>query len=192
MIKRPADKGRNAFTLTEIAIMIGVAGIVLSGTWVAVGVVNANLKIARAQKQTATIVTNIRALYANQAAFPYNSMTHQDITASMVKAGVFPPDCFDSASSTTPKTPWGTTYRILAASGAGSDTFLINFHVDSQPQSVCTGLLTAIAPGTYSFTKVANSASSDWHYTQSPSLTLDAEYFSDCTDASVTYRLRDR
>lgn len=55
---------RRAFTLTEIAIVIGVAGTILGGIWVAYGQVSQNKKVNKTVEEIRFIVNKIHSLSA--------------------------------------------------------------------------------------------------------------------------------
>lgn len=189
----PLDFQRNkGFTLTEAAIVLGVVGVVLAGVWTGASAVYKKMRIERGIQQATVIVQNMRTLYANRGQFSHAIDTNADITAAMVRSGVFPKETFDSSSSTTPKTPWGTNYTIWASTGKGTDTFMLTFNLSGQPQYACAGLLDALASGAYAVCKKVSTSttSSDWIDVKGNMDTLTPEYFKDCTDVRLVYKLK--
>src|SRR5580700_11353983 len=70
--KKPSHKaGRKkeerGFTLTEIAIVLGIIGLILGALWVAAAAVYTNLRTSKTTTQLLTITQNLRALYATSA-----------------------------------------------------------------------------------------------------------------------------
>jgi prepilin-type N-terminal cleavage/methylation domain-containing protein len=62
---KPSLHHRRGFTLTEIAIVLGVMGIILGAIWGAASTVYANKKTTSALQEVLAIVANVRGLYAN-------------------------------------------------------------------------------------------------------------------------------
>lgn len=186
-------KSRSGFTLTEIAIVLGVMGIVLSGIWTAASVVHRKRLVTQAAQQALAIVSNIRALYAGRQSFPYAAFTHKNITAALVHAGAFPAECFTGKGDTTPKTPWGTPITVVAASGAGSDTFILDFYLENQTDDVCPSFLAEVLPGGYTFSKklqyTTSTGTTDIYWYIVNTTTLDPEFLQDCKGAAITFTL---
>ena len=101
---------RRGFTLTEMAIVMVVIGVVLGGIWIAVSGVNKSMKINQADRQLQVIVSNIRALYATRGAISGTNM--QDITIPLFNAGIFPSDM--PMVGAYPQNPWGGATGINA------------------------------------------------------------------------------
>ena len=64
MFKRRRASG--AFTLTEIAIVLGIIGIILGAIWVAASAVYENNRTARASAQVQLIIGGFRSIYGNR------------------------------------------------------------------------------------------------------------------------------
>lgn len=95
---------RRAFTLTEIAIVLGVVGVVLGGIWVAARGVNDNLKMKQGSELLLSIVQKIRSSYAGVGSF--SSAVNTDITNLLKNKNVFPPDIINADG--TLNNPWST------------------------------------------------------------------------------------
>ena len=121
---KAAPRARRAFTLTEMAIVLGVVGLILAAIWSAASSVSDNNKIKRSQEQILQIVTNMRSLYATQQTFPPGT-AHVDITPSMLVA--FPSDMIN-ASTGLPQNPWGTSVQIASLTSAPFGS-LSNFQI---------------------------------------------------------------
>jgi type II secretory pathway pseudopilin PulG len=60
----PHRQRRRAFTLTEIAIVLGIVGLILGAIWAAASAVYANLKVSQAQQGIVFAAQQTRALFA--------------------------------------------------------------------------------------------------------------------------------
>ena len=104
--RRNAQRG---FTLTEIAIVLGIIGLILSAIWVAYAAVSNNLKSSRSQQQILQIVQGVRGLYGAQSSFDANATI-----TSIAASGVLPTDV---VTGTTPNVnPWGGKYIVNTGS----------------------------------------------------------------------------
>lgn len=99
---------KSGFTLTEAAITLAIAGIIVGAIWWAAAAVSYAQKISRMQGQIQSIAYNIRTLYANKAGF--TGLLPRDATANLVGASVFPPDMIQAGA---PVTPWGTPLIVI-------------------------------------------------------------------------------
>jgi hypothetical protein len=106
--------GRDAFSLAEVAIVMGVAGIILAGLWSYVSTGMENARIEKAKEEIFAIVQNIRGYYGGQAGMP--TLTTDLITAQLAAAGIFPDDILRSNNNChqmpglprlCPDDPWG-------------------------------------------------------------------------------------
>ena len=55
----------SGFTLTEIAIVLGIVGLILGGIWVAAGHVYREMQIKTLERQIAVTLSNVKTHYAN-------------------------------------------------------------------------------------------------------------------------------
>ena len=101
---------RRGFTLTEMAIVLGVVGIVLGGIWAASSSVNDKQKANKAAQEVAIITQNMRQYYSAKNSFPAGTLT-----ASAMAAGLFPPDMIVNGVTVN---PWGTVSAVAGSSGA--------------------------------------------------------------------------
>jgi prepilin-type N-terminal cleavage/methylation domain-containing protein len=121
---------KRGFTLTEIAIVLGIIGLILGAIWVAAAAVYTNMRVARSSQELLQITQSIRSLYATSTVT--GGTDGGDITASLIPAGVFPTDSLPTgASSTIVNSPWnGATIHIfsdsITAAGTG-DGFVVQF-----------------------------------------------------------------
>lgn len=123
MIKRISQHA--AFTLTEVAIVLGVLGTVLIGIWAAFNSINENNQANRTYAILTEIVNNIRTTYNNQVPYnmPTNASGNRFITNQLNTLGVFPPDLtfVDTGNPANDRanTPWGGFIQVSLVSPAG-------------------------------------------------------------------------
>jgi hypothetical protein len=98
---RSVDR-RRAFTLTEIAIVLGVMGMILGAIWGAASTVYANKKTTAALQE---IVANVRGLYAN-GQIPGGS---QVLSPMLINAGQVPSNMIGSCAGSTYGASYGGT-----------------------------------------------------------------------------------
>lgn len=142
---------KRGFTLTEIAIVLGIIGLILGAIWVAAAAVYNNLRTSKAVTATLQTAQAVRALYATSNTTGLTVAT--DLTATMVSSGVIPADL--SVSGPFPNGAFGV---VGTSDGRG---FVIV--MTAVPQSNCIALLTQIAgtsrdPGLYNASAVASAA----------------------------------
>lgn len=81
---------RRGFTLTEIAIVLGVVGVVLAGIWSASTAVQRSARVNRTIQQLTQIVSGTRALFAS-----YGTINQSDaatFSALLYRSGIIPPE----------------------------------------------------------------------------------------------------
>ena len=85
---------RRGFTLTEIAIVLGIIGIILGAIWAAAAMVYENNRTKEAREQTLTIINNWRSIYGSRKVDLGGSSggSGADITALTVNNGFAPPE----------------------------------------------------------------------------------------------------
>jgi len=132
---RRAVKG---FTLAEIALVLGIIGLILGSIWVAASSVYQNQKVTKAARQLIAITQAVRSLYATSPAIGDAAGT--DETASFISVKALPSDMIDGAATVN---PWNgtvmTTSQTIANAG---DMFGIEYNL--VPQSACIALLTSV------------------------------------------------
>ncbi len=161
---KPLNKHRRGFTLTEIAIVLGIIGLILGAIWIAASGVSSANQTRQATAEVTQILTNYRKLYATHGV---DMADNTDVTCLGITAGFFPPEmvpsgatCTASASGTTSyagdelKTPWSealirvqveqSTQRIIISFRSMNQTHCNNFGdaMISSPEIVTIGTLT--------------------------------------------------
>jgi prepilin-type N-terminal cleavage/methylation domain-containing protein len=112
--QKPGIRKPNGFTLTEIAIVLGIIGLVLGGIWVAAKTVMDSNRADQAVQDISTMAANMRATFLAVNQFSAGSKT--DATAAMVTAGIIPSNLIISSGSPPAKNAWGGEVRIYQSS----------------------------------------------------------------------------
>lgn len=131
---------KRGFTLTEIAIVLGIIGLILGAIWVAASSVYNNMRVSRASQELLQVAQQVRAMYSTQT-----TMDAGVTTTTFIQAGVFPGDMLDNGTaSTQANNPWRAATTIAPATSSGGvagDSFSIAFA--GVPQSACITMLTS-------------------------------------------------
>jgi prepilin-type N-terminal cleavage/methylation domain-containing protein len=141
MTHRSSSRCRG-FTLTELAIVLGVIGVILSAIWVAASAVYANKNTARAVEQVLQIVNGFRAMYgAHQVdSGPWQT----NITSMAISNGIMPSDMIQSGNTFNGIGPWGgSTVQVLS----GSQWNVIAVQYSGLSQQACNDLADALITG---------------------------------------------
>ncbi|HUY67915.1 MAG TPA: prepilin-type N-terminal cleavage/methylation domain-containing protein, partial [Alphaproteobacteria bacterium] len=145
---------RRGFTLTEVAIVLGIVGIILGAIWAAAAKVYANNKVAQADTEIMDIVQGIRATYGNQPSFPSGT---QVLTGYAVTSGIIPSNTLsqqacgslaytsDAGQDPCPLDPWGGAIEVGTQTGwFGLPGSTSNFEImfwNTLPQDGCAALM---------------------------------------------------
>lgn len=96
MIIRYRQRG---FSLTEMAIVLGIVGVVIGGIWAAAAMVSRNRLIQQQKQDLTTIVEGMRTLYAGKVFAnnmrpdaDYYDWQRREFSVKMDKYGVYPAD----------------------------------------------------------------------------------------------------
>lgn len=131
-------QNKKGFTLTEIAIVLGIIGLILGAIWVAAAGVYANQRTAHANTAVLQMVQGIRSLYATA---PTTGVAGS-MNLQLINAGIIPTDMILSAAAGTINNPWPNG-RIDILSPASMDSFTIE--LTQVPRASCINLLSNIA-----------------------------------------------
>lgn len=157
MLHHAHIRRRRGFTLTEIAIVLALIGLILGGVWTAASNVMRAQTVAKAAQENFQILTNFRKLYAQRA---NDTGSYCELTCIGIQSGFFPYDISSNAncSVSTPANPplnpcplytinrpttifggWSTT-RVHSL--LNPDSIIITY--DGVPRSYCASFLNAI------------------------------------------------
>ena len=133
------------FTLTEVAIVLGIVGIILGSIWIAAAAVYRNMRINRTYEQVLILSQNIRALFGggNTTGLPDST----NIVQMAIKANAFPSDMVstDAGGNTHVNHVWAiptdNTVTVYA-----TDMWFPRFWIEflRTPQDVCIKMLTML------------------------------------------------
>ena len=132
-----ARHSKQGFTLTEIAIVLGIIGLILGAIWVAAASVYSNLRVSKGVNQVLAIAQSTRALYATSPTTGDAAGTNE--TASFISAGVFPADMINGGATVNPFN--GTVMVTTQTNNVAGDAFGIEYN--SVPTAACISMLTS-------------------------------------------------
>jgi prepilin-type N-terminal cleavage/methylation domain-containing protein len=146
------DSKKRGFTLTEIAIVLGIIGLILGAIWVAAAAVYNNLRVSKATTELIRISQGIRGLYATSAVADSTiDMTYsaagshaQGAGSTYIQASIFPSDMVSGTGPYTIANAWtGDTDVVatLTTGGTLGDSFAVEF--DKVPQNACITFIEA-------------------------------------------------
>ena len=127
---------RRGFTLTELAIVLGVIGIILGAIWSAAAMIHQKQTSITTIKQIQTIASNIRALYAGRKVFA--SSATSNATWSFVNSGAIPGEMVVNGNVVS---VWGGAFAVWTNTLSNSVFRLSYYGIKS---STCTEVATAI------------------------------------------------
>jgi type II secretory pathway pseudopilin PulG len=144
---KPFSNRRAAFTLTEIAIVVGIIGMMISAIWIAATNVYTQKKSAQAVTDTIAIIQGVRSLYATAQSTGDSDGTNE--TNILSSAGIFPTDMVNgngvgSAWGYPPTSSTSVTSQSQTNSSANTgDAFAIE--IDGIPSGGCVQFLQSVA-----------------------------------------------
>ena len=134
---------RRGYTLTEVAIVLGVIGVVIAAIWTAAAVVNEKTRLSQALNQTNIVAQNMSSLM--QGGYGVIDPGDQtDITAAMITSGVIPQWAVTPGSVTTGQSPWDQAGFHMWWASSNPREYRISFYNVGSNRS-CIGLIMALA-----------------------------------------------
>ncbi len=141
MNTRTNQKLRKGFTLTEIAIVLGVIGLIIGAIWGAAKMVFDANKANQAAQDITTIATNIRSTFVATNQFSAAGLT--DATSSMVTAGVIPSNLLTSDPA-NPKNAWNGSVKVyLNPQSNNNRVFRVSYY--NTPADACVRIASQVA-----------------------------------------------
>lgn len=129
------DSKKRAFTLTEIAIVLGIIGLILGAIWVAASAVYNNLRVSHANTQILQLAQGIRSLYSSSSTTAGltvdNLICAKAVPSDMIIAACGTPGTLDDAfaggvTTVLPTTDgFGFQISMTGASRSNCDALLI-------------------------------------------------------------------
>ena len=138
-------QARRGFTLTEIAIVLGIMGLILGAIWVAAAAVYTNMRVNTGAREILALLQGTRSVYST------SSLTGEvgnpvEITTQLVNAGVFTKEMLAGAITVNPWNVGAVANTIKVWSShlsADGDAITVTFL--ALPQAACIALFTALA-----------------------------------------------
>ena len=140
MITSKKMRSQKGFTLTEIAIVLGIMGLILGAIWTAASAVYSNRRSEEAQTAVIQAVQSLRVLYSTQAQFEAPG----DMNEELSKAGAIPKNLvlykntgeFDGTSGPFPNGKFNVT---------ATDTTTFAITMSLVPRENCINIIPIIA-----------------------------------------------
>ena len=139
-LPRLAQK-RRGFTLTEIAIVLGIVGIILGAIWAAAAMVYSNNRTKEATTEVLTIIGNWQSIFGNRRV---DIGDWTDITAATITNKFMPSQMVQSGITSQGYSPWNgyvVVYSVQSWNG-------IAVQYGGLSQSACSNFANTLATGT--------------------------------------------
>lgn len=149
------DISKAAYTLTEIALVLGILGLVLGAIWVAASTIYNSRRVSTAIIELMNIKQNMQTLYAtslavdvgaNMGTLPFTGIS-AGASTTYAQVNVLPANTITQPSSTTYTitNPWGGSINIMATSNGSlaNNSFVVDF--DRVPISACITMISEVA-----------------------------------------------
>lgn len=133
------QKQSRGFTLTELAIVLAIVGIVLGAIWVAAAQVFAANKANQATQDITTIVANIRSTFLSANSFSSSG----DQTTAMVTAGILPSDLLTGVPASPVKNAWNGAVKVTFNPSSNARVFRVSFL--NTPADACFRIASQLA-----------------------------------------------
>jgi len=143
-------KRHTGFTLTEIAVVLSIIGLILGVVWVAAASVNSNQRVDTTIGQFMTAIQSIRGLYSTSSSISTTDGT--SITFNMCSANIFPSNMIASGgcSATIPVVDtWNGAVTVASASISTANTGdAFSIQMAGLDQNGCVGVLMGLGGAT--------------------------------------------
>jgi len=127
------------FSLIELAIVLGVVGVVMGGIWVVVGKVQQMARVKQTVEQVITLKKNVRDYYQSRACIPGDGVQ----TAALIGATppVFPREMLDTVAGAAFDAWNGNVTVESSVIAVGACTFLYTLTFTTLPPDICAQLV---------------------------------------------------
>jgi prepilin-type N-terminal cleavage/methylation domain-containing protein len=141
-VQHRSDKRQKAFTLTEMAIVLAIIGLILGAVWIAAKSVFDSNKASQTAQDIIAIASNVRSTYL--AANSFTAPNTGNMTATMVTAGIVPSDLIPPSGSAFPAmNAWNGEVRITLAPSGNARQFRVSFF--KTPEDACIRIASQLA-----------------------------------------------
>jgi len=139
--RRLNGRRRRGFTLTEIAIVLGIISIILAAIWIAAGQVNEKARITEAVNQFNAVAQNMTSLmqggFGITASQACGAAPPCDITTKMITGQAIP--TWLATGGTTASTPWDPNGLYVRWMSDSPRTYRMSFY--NVPIDACVALI---------------------------------------------------
>ena len=143
------------FTLTELAIVLGIIGLILGAIWTAASKVYANNRVTKSVNEVLAVVGSVRNTYAGRGVV--SAAPSVELTSAGVNFGWFPSDmvqtnpvCATDGLTTCPVTVWNSemlVYGNWAGGGAPATPAKFEIYIVGNggiPAKECPAFMAAV------------------------------------------------
>lgn len=146
-LQRPRSQ-QSGFSIVELAIVLGVAGVVMGGVWVTIQKGSIQARTKQAVMQIITLNRNIRNFYQKQACIAATGDRTADLMPPNANPTVIPRDMLVAGGAVH---PWDQPFFVLRVGAAGcgaAGSFQYTLRYQGLPPDVCIAFVTrAASPG---------------------------------------------
>ena len=124
--------GKRGFNLIESAIVLGVVGLVLGGSWVAISTVRENIRVNSTYENAAFVISRLRETFFN---YQRTASNVQISNTSLINMGIIPREWISGGNTIKP--PYFTSINVYL--GADSN-YAMHFYLNAMNESMCQKL----------------------------------------------------
>jgi hypothetical protein len=129
LLKKPGrKKGRSGYSLVELAIVLGIATVVLGGIWVAANMVKQKARVQDAYETVKMIVDNMHSIGMGMPSMtgPFAGGDNADLSQKACDTHVLPQSVVRTcAPAVSTVNPWGGTIEVRHSAAGVDDAFRV-------------------------------------------------------------------